>query len=201
LTTKRVGRPPNPPAPTVPEPYDRPEYAERLQAIVDALEIGDLAKDVKLYCQKILRRCDLLRATDVKRFPAKGEEQVTLLLRVVFESTNGAAALRLPILRAVNTCLHPVFVARGLALLEAFDQIDLVGLHATVTDLGLADQMDRALRHKLVQILGPPVMTVLPKKPSARRSTVRPKDVTQKSWDDVMVLRKLKPKRQARVAA
>jgi hypothetical protein len=200
LTAKRVGRPPNPPVPTVPEPYDRPEYAERLRVITDALEIGDLAKDVKLYCQKILRRCDLLRATDAKRFPTTGEETVTLLLRAIAETTSGTAALKLPILKAVSSCLRPAWVAKGLALLEAFDQIELIGLHTTLTELGLSDQLDRALFKKLTDILGPPVMTLPPKKPPVRRAMVRPKDVSERTWSEVIALYKPK-KRRAKVAA
>ena len=172
---KPIGRPPKPEEPKGPELYERREYRDRLQVIVDALEIGDLAKDVRLYLQKILRRCDLLRSTDAKRFPTTGEEAVTLLLRTVFETTNGAKALTLPILKAVSTCLHPVWVAKGLALLETFDRVDLVGLHATLTDLGLADQLDRALFKKLADILGPPVLPAPPKqKPPAKRKTDRP---------------------------
>lgn len=70
-----------------------------------------------------------------------------------------AQKLTLPILRAVNTCLHPVYVEKGLALLDAMDRIDLVGLHATLTDLGLSDQLDRAVLKRLTDLLGPPVMT------------------------------------------
>ena len=194
---KPIGRPPKPEEPKGPELYERREYRDRLQVIVDALEIDKLSKDVRLYLQMLLRRYDLLRSTDAKRFSAKGEEEVTILLRVVFESTNGQAALRLPILRAVKTCLHPVFVGKGLLLLEAFDQIDLVGLHATLIDLGLADQLDRALRHKLVQILGPPIVPEAPKKTLARSKTARPAWASEASWNDVLALRKRKPNARA----
>ena len=80
---KPIGRPPKTEEPKGPELYERREYRDRLQIIVDALEIDKLSKDVRLYLQMLLRRYDLLRATDAKRFPAKGEEQVTLLLRAV----------------------------------------------------------------------------------------------------------------------
>ena len=48
---------------------------------------------------------------------------------------------------------------KGLALLDAMDRIDLVSLHATLTDLGLSDQLDRAVLKRLTDLLGPPVMT------------------------------------------
>ena len=58
---KRVGRPPSPPGLTVKDaPYERKEYADRLRAIVDAVEVGDLSKDVELYLQMLIRRYDLL---------------------------------------------------------------------------------------------------------------------------------------------
>ena len=147
MTTLRkpIGRPPKPEEPKGPELYERREYRDRLQVIVDALEIGALNKDVALYLQMLLRRHDLLRAANAKRFPTTGEETVTLLLRAIAETTSGAAALKLPILKAVSSCLRPAWVAKGLALLEALDQIDLIGLHTTLTEFGLSDQLDRAL--------------------------------------------------------
>ncbi|WFU40166.1 hypothetical protein QA640_39155 [Bradyrhizobium sp. CB82] len=114
--------------------------------------------------QTLLRRYDLLRGIDPKRFTAKGEEQVTLLLRTVFESSNGAAALTVPILRAVSGCMHKTWVEKGLAFIEAYDRIHLVGLHGMLTDLGLEDQLERVLRHKLKEILGSPLAPAAPKK-------------------------------------
>jgi hypothetical protein len=119
---KRIGRPPKPPELTIGEPHhERREFADRLQAIIDAVEIGDLSKDVRLFLQKKLRRHDLLRSVDAKRFPAKGDERVTILLRTVFESSNGAAALTVSILRAVSNCMEPRWVDQGLAWIEFFD--------------------------------------------------------------------------------
>jgi hypothetical protein len=198
---KPIGRPPKPDEPKGPELYERREYRDRLQVIVDALEIDKLSKDVRLYLQMLLRRYDLLRATDAKRFPAKGEEQVTLLLRAVFESTNGASALTLPILQAVSRCLNPVWVSKGLGLLDALDKVDLVGLHATLCDLGLSDQLDRALFKKLRDLLGPPVLPAPQKqKPPARRKAERPEWASERTWSDVLALRKRKPKQPARAA-
>jgi hypothetical protein len=51
---------------------------------------------------------------------------------LIFESANGSAALTLPILRAVAACMHPVWVEKGLALIEALDHVDLVGLNDTL---------------------------------------------------------------------
>ena len=147
--------------------HDRQEFADRLQAILDALEISELALDARLYLQKIIRHCDLARSINPK-LALKGEEKITVLLRTVFESANGAAALTLPILDAVSTCLRPVWVSRGLGLLEALDQVDLVGLHSTLAELGLADQVGRVLYAKIEAILGPPTVA-----PAAKPAKVK----------------------------
>ena len=201
-TAKRKrGRPPNPAEPRGPEPHERREYADRLQSLIDAIEIKGLNEEVRIYLQRMLRRHDLLRATDAKRFPTKGEEQVTFLLRAVFESTNGAAALTLPILQAVSRCLNPVWVSKGLGLLDALDKVDLVGLHATLTELGLSDQLDRAVFKKLRDLLGPPILPAAPKQKPAGRKTDRPSWTSEQSWNAVMALRKRTKKKPARMAA
>jgi hypothetical protein len=184
----RVGRPPSPEAfgPPRPEPQDRKEYASRLQALLDAIEIQDLGRDERRYLQRILWRSDRLESVDRKRFPNQGTENVTHLLRLVFESSNGSAALKLPILRAVSDCMHPVWIGKGLAFIEALDHVDLVGLHNTLRDMGIEDQLTRALRKKLEAILGPPVepkpskpvkpakVKRMPKKPPTKITRGRP---------------------------
>ena len=102
-----------------------------------------------------------------------------MLLRTVFESTNGAAALKSPILDAVSNCLRPVWVDKGLAWIEAFDHIDLVGLHATLTDLGLADQLSRVLHIKLEAILGPPTVAPAAKPVKVKAPNKPPASVTR----------------------
>ena len=71
-TGTKVGRPRNPPAPSKTEPYERPEYAARLQAILDALEIHDLPKEARAYLQKTIRRCDLVRSINPTLAPEGG---------------------------------------------------------------------------------------------------------------------------------
>jgi hypothetical protein len=170
---KRIGRPRKSPEPKKPLDYERQELADRLQVILDAVEIDDIPKDVRLYLQKMLQRCDRLRSFDPQRFTARGEEEVTLLLRTVFESSNGAAALTLPILMAVSNCMRPVWVDRGLAWIEAFDRIDLVGLHRSLTELGLADQLSRALQVKLERIFGKDVECSRGQLPTGRPRSCR----------------------------
>jgi hypothetical protein len=45
--------------------------------------------------------------------------------------------------------------AKGVRWIEAFDQIPLLQILRTVRDLGLEEQYDTALRHRLTQSLGP----------------------------------------------
>ena len=199
-----VGRPRSPEVfgPPRPQPHEREEYFKRLASILDAVEIHDLPRDVRLYLQFLLCRCDRLRSIDAKRFPAKGEEQITILLRTVFESSNGATALTSPILRAVSICMLPQWVDRGLEWIEAFDRIDLVGLRATLSELGLEDQLDRVLRRKLEEILGAPKAAAIQKKPPARPKAARPPMVSESVWSEVTALRKkLKRPKAARMAA
>jgi hypothetical protein len=204
---RRVGRPPKPPEPAEPPPYDRQEFADRLQAIIDALEIGDLSKGVRLFLQKMLRRCDLLRSVDAKRFPAKGAEQVTVLLRTVFESNNGAAALTLPILRAVSSCAEPRWVDQGLAWIEFFDSVGLVELLDQIRSLDFCDEGDlethlcSANRRRLVRRFGA-LKIAAPKKPPARPKLARPAGVSAETWSDVVAMRKKSQRpKAARMAA
>jgi hypothetical protein len=197
---KRVGRPKLPEL-TITEPlqHERQEFVDRLQAIIDALEIGDLPKDVRLFLQKKLRRHDFLRSVDAKRFHAKGEEEVTLLLRTVFESSNGPAALTSPILQAVSSCMEPRWVDQALAWIEFFDSVGLVGLLEQIRALDFCDEGDlethlrEAIRRRLVRRFGAPKIAA-PKKPAARPKMSRPPGVSERSWNEVIALRKKRPK-------
>ena len=177
---KLVGRPRPPPPPSRAEPYERPEYVARVDAVITALEIGGITKEARLYLQRTLSRCDMGRSINPGLAAPTGEERITPLLRAIFKSSNGGRALTLPILDAVSNCLRPVWIQTGLKFIEAFDDIDLVGLHRTLTELGLADQLGaRHLRKKLERVLGPPtaiapvakpVKVKAPKKLPARAS-------------------------------
>jgi len=183
----RVGRPRAPEQSAPPEPFEREEFVKRLQAILDALEIPDLGRDERLYCQRILWRTDRLRKLDRKRFPVRGEDQIILLLRSVFETANGAGALTLPILRAVSGCMYDRWTDRGLAWLEAMDAVPLLGIFQTLRDLGLQDRLEDAIRFKLTQILGSPFS---PPAKEPTRKMVKPPTVSQATWDEMLQLRK-----------
>jgi hypothetical protein len=112
----RIGRPRAPEefGPRKPWAHESEKYWRKMQVIIEALEIGDISRDARLYLQGMLRRHDLLRDLDPKRISTKGEELVTLLLRTIAESTNGPEALMTAMLLPVLCCMEPAWVDRGL---------------------------------------------------------------------------------------
>jgi hypothetical protein len=118
----------------------------------------------------MLWRTDRLHDIDPHRFKTRGEDQVIMLLRSIFETTNGIAALTLPVMNGVSSVLHyDAWKNRGLELLEAMDRVPLFEIHATLQGLGLAEQLDKAIRYRLTQILGSPFAPpASPRNPPAR---------------------------------
>jgi hypothetical protein len=185
--------------PPKPEPHQRKVFVTRLRCIQDALEIPDLGRDERMFLQRILWRSDCLCSFDPKRFTDRGDARIILLLRSIAETTNGTEALTLPIMRAVYSCLHDAWTDRGLAWLEALDGVPLLGILRTLTDLGLQDRLEDALRWKLTQILGSPFkpQPAKPKKPA--RKMVKPPTVSQTIWDEVMEMKKTDRRRRAKI--
>jgi hypothetical protein len=199
-----LGRPRAPEqfGPPKPEPHQRKEFVTRLQSILNALELPDLGRDERMYLQRILWRTDLLCSLDPKRFTLRGADRVILLLRSIAETTNGAEALTLPIMRAVYSCLHhDRWTNRGLAWLEALDRVPLLEIWRTLSDLGLQDHLDDALRWRLTQILGSPFapQPAMLKKPV--RKMVKPPTVSQATWDEVMEMQKADRRRREKIRA
>jgi hypothetical protein len=151
-----------------------------------------------MYCQRLLCRTDRLHQFDPKRFPRRGEDQVIMLLRSIAESANGAEALTLPIIRAVSGCLYDRWTDRGLEWLEAMDAVPLLGIFQTLSDLGLQDRLEDAIRFKLTQILGSPFAPPT-KKPA--RKMVKPPTVSQPVWDEVIAMQKADRRRRAKIRA
>ena len=175
------GRPRTPEelGPPKPEPHQRKEFVTRLQSILDALEIPDLGRDERMYLQRVLWRADRLCSLDPKRFTVRGEDRVILLLRSIAETTNGAEALTLPIMRAVSFCLHDGWTNRGLAWLEALDCVPLLEILRTLSNLGLQGHLEDALRWKLTQILGSPFKPQPAKLPKVKREPKPPASLTR----------------------
>jgi hypothetical protein len=136
---------------------------------------------------------------DPKRF-SNGDD-VVLLLRTIAESTNGPGALTLPIVKAVSSCMKPAWTDLGLRWLEAMDAIDLVGLHTTLTDLALEDQLGRVLYRRLEEILGPPVAKPQPKPKPKPKTKEKPPGISAASWEEALRIHGKKPRPKAQVAA
>ncbi len=142
-----------------------------------------------MYLQRVLWRSDRLRKYDPKRFTVRGEDQAVLLLRSNAETTNGIAALRLPIMMAVSACLRDAWTGRGLEFLEDMDKVPLLEIQATLQGFGLEEQLDHAINWKLTEILGPPIVPQQPTKPGPRLMK-KPPTVSQRTWDEVCTMRK-----------
>jgi len=181
--------------PPPPEPHECKEYADRLQLLLDAIEIPGLGRDERLYLQRILWRADRLRKRCPKRFADRGEDRVVLLLRSIAETTNGMAALRMPIMMAVASCLHPAWTDKGGLWLDAMDKVPLVQIEATLRSHGLEEHLHTAIKWRLTEILGPPIVSKpMPKTPPRK---IKPPTVSQAAWDDVIGMEKLRRKKTA----
>jgi hypothetical protein len=96
-------------------------------------------------------------------------------LRSIAETTNGTEALTLLIMKVVSSCLHhDAWSNRGLALLEAMDRVPLLEVLRTLSDFGLQDRLEDALRWRLTQILGSPFAPQPAKLKKPARKMVKP---------------------------
>jgi hypothetical protein len=105
-----------------------------------------------------------------------GAQHVTLLIRTIIESEGNAAALVEPVISAVSSVMvfQPEWPSRGLAWIEAFDHVPLMGLLQTMQDLDLfrpstiGHYYFMVLRNRLCKIFEPPI-----EKPPRKTSTIR----------------------------
>jgi hypothetical protein len=79
------------------------------------------------------------RARLARLLDRHGAQHVILLVRTIIESEGNANALIEPIISAVSSVMvfHPEWANRGLAWIEAFDNVPLTGLLQTMRDLEL----------------------------------------------------------------
>jgi hypothetical protein len=93
-----------------------------------------------------------------------GEEHLTLVLRTILESEGNRDALFEPIISAVSTAIicSPEHVAKGLAWIEAFDQVPLKRIFDMMRELEYfrvseaRSALSEILRNKLRRIFSPP---------------------------------------------
>jgi hypothetical protein len=116
------------------ESWDNDATAAAVRAVLDAFDDApEIADDARMTLQRWLYRKD-------KFFGGGGAGQIAIILRVFLESDVNRDALVDPILRAVSWVAEPRFARHGLALLDAFDQIKLAELLATIRSLDIFDE-------------------------------------------------------------
>ncbi|MDA9469630.1 hypothetical protein [Bradyrhizobium sp. CCBAU 53415] len=139
--------------------WGREPWPGKLQAILDALEIDALDDGSRLYLQRQLYIATL--------FNEDRTGHVILTLRCITESEGNSGALSEMHIRAVSGAIGP-YADRGLALIEAFDQISLVGIFEQMRALEYfyekeaTDALERILRHKLRRALDPTAPELAP---------------------------------------
>ncbi len=155
------------------------------------MEIESVPEDVAEYLRFRMRRSDLMHGVDPKRFPSTGTDYVVTLVRSIAESTNGPAALTVPILSAMSDCAKPLWVNRGSEWLEALDDIKLLELEAGIRELDIADDtssmLKAAIYRRLHRKLGSPHPPPPPK--PKKPKPVKPDHISQEAWDDMVEAR------------
>jgi hypothetical protein len=134
---------------------------------------------LKIEVRQILQR--LLYRKD-KYFGGDGRGEIILLLRCLLESSGNKDAIGKPlIVSAVAGCLEPKFIDRGVALIEAFDQIPMTTILNTMWGLDLFRESSLGLyygivlRNKLAAILEPLVSKPAPGRAKRVKRTEQPK--------------------------
>ncbi|MBR0907027.1 hypothetical protein [Bradyrhizobium liaoningense] len=133
--------------------WQREPWPGKLQALLDGLELDTLDEGSRLYLQRQLYIGSL--------FDQDRTGHVVMTLRCITESEGNEGALSEMNLRAVSSAIGP-FEDRGIALIEAFDQIPLLGVFEQMRALEYfyeseaASALERILKHKLRRILLPP---------------------------------------------
>lgn len=130
--------------------WARDPWPTKLQKILDGLEIGALDEGARLFLQRQLHIGGL--------FDQDRTGHVVLTLRCIVESEGNDGALSEMMLRAVSGVIGP-YEDRGLELVEAFDQIPLLGVLEQMRALEYfyvneaTSALERILKHKLRRML------------------------------------------------
>jgi hypothetical protein len=172
---RKIGRPPNVVVPAPPASWDNADAAAQVRAVLNAFDdVPPIDDQVRLTLQRWLYRQD-------KFFGGGGAGQITMVLRVFLESDVNRDALIEPILSAVSWVKDPAFAKHGLSLLDAFDQIKLTELLATMRGLhvfpegSIGSYLSVSTRNKVLKILEP----AKPKPAKARSEPKPPLSVTR----------------------
>jgi hypothetical protein len=178
-----------------PMPWDNPTTAAEVEQILADVEAPPIDAETRRTLQRWLWR---------RSKQGDGRGSITYLLRVIVESGNGDA-LSGPVLHAVDSCLYPAWVEKGLALFEAFDQIRIRALLDSMRDLQMFEERDvafylaRGIRNRLWKILGTPIKAAEPAvKKRAGPRWLRPKGISRETWDAIVAARKARRNQRER---
>jgi hypothetical protein len=131
--------------------WEREAVAKEVQGILDALEVPPVDAQVRYALQKAYYRKN--------QFGGDGRGHIIIAIRCITESAGNENALVEPVASAVLGCLRPELIERGVELIEAFDQLPLLGILERMKGLDLfAEQshghyLELVLRNKLARIL------------------------------------------------
>jgi hypothetical protein len=154
--------------------WETETVSQKVQAVLDSLEITKIDPEVRKTLQRQLYRKD-------KYLGEGGRGEITLLLRTIVESEGNQDALIEPIVSAVAMCMMPQWTNLGLAWIEAFDQLKLTEILQTMRSLDLFSEQSIgryfsiALKNKLFKILGPTVAAEPAKPARVKAGTKLPK--------------------------
>ena len=116
-----------------PMPWESDAVANQVQQILDDVEAPPIDTETRRTLARWLWRRD--------KFEGDGRGHITYLLRVIVESGNGNV-LNDMVLHAVSSCLHPVWVERGLAFFDAMDQVHIGKLLETMRELQVFEERE-----------------------------------------------------------
>ena len=159
---------------TKPPEWESETVSQKVQAVLDSLEITNIDPEVRKTLQRQLYRKD-------KYLGGGGRGEITLLLRTIVESEGNQDALIEPIVSAVAMCMVPQWTNLGLAWIEAFDELKLTDILQTMRSLDLFSErligryFSIALKNKLFKILGPAAAAEPAKPPKAKARPKLPK--------------------------
>jgi hypothetical protein len=142
-------------------PWDNAETARQLQAILEATEAPPIDEPARMVLQRYLWRRNKYGDLFRDEWGKDGAGYITLLIRTIIESAGNENALIEPVIVAVSLCMRPQWTSRGLAWIEAFDQVPLIDTLNKLRELDLfsdgelADFYARSIRNRISKILDP----------------------------------------------
>jgi hypothetical protein len=134
------------------------DAAARLDRLLEALEVPPVDAAARARLARLLDR--------------HGAQHVILLVRTIIESEGNANALIEPVISAVSSVMvfHPDWPSRGLAWIEAFDEVPLASVLQSMRDLELfrpdtiGHYLFMVLRNRLRKVFEPPKQVKPPRK-------------------------------------